>query len=438
MPTTTVTGTQIRDETVEAADLASGSIMAGEMNAQAIAGQTLITEPSGDNDRLLIWDATDSSLRKVAPDNLFTEYDTRIGIGTGEDAPDNTLHVKSPETCHIKIESEAGHEAALKIKSGGQSSAYIWQPGNTSDLRFYINGKDVMHLDNDGNVGIGTTAPDSKLHVAGTVHISGSSGSELLRLAKGGAQTREIVFENDGVDVASIFCNAAESLRIKNEVNNGDIVFQLTNGNSVSNFLFLDGGNLRCGIGSSNPADTLEIDAGAADTKMRLETDDGYDIVYSGYQSTTQKLTMGYDDSTDVVTLNYGGLASAHLCIDSTGKIGVGTVSPTSTFEVAGSVATAISTKTVDYIAGAGDHTLMLNATSGNLTITLPAASTATGRIYVFKRIDNSGNTVGVNRNGADTIDGGNVNIVLSPDQGVILQCMGTGWIKIGEYVAPP
>mgnify|MGYP001448434215 CR=1 FL=1 len=93
MPPTTVTGTQIRDETVEAADIASGSIRAGEMNAQSIAGQSLITAPSGDNDRLLIWDATDSSLKKTAPTNLFVESGTAIGIGTGQDSPDNTLHV---------------------------------------------------------------------------------------------------------------------------------------------------------------------------------------------------------------------------------------------------------------------------------------------------------------------------------------------------------
>ena len=110
------------------------------------------------------------TLRPSGAAQLYVE-DGKVGIGTT--APDHTLHVKSPGTCHVKIESEAGDEAALKIKSGGQSSAYIWQPGSTSDLRFYINGDDVMHLDSNGNIGIGVTDPDTLLEVAGAAHLSG-------------------------------------------------------------------------------------------------------------------------------------------------------------------------------------------------------------------------------------------------------------------------
>lgn len=52
----------------------------------------------------------------------------------------------------------------------------------------------------------------------------------------------------------------------------------------------------------------------------------------------------------------------------------------------------------------------VIDATSGNITITLPAASAAFGSAMgldlVFKRIDNSGNTVTIQRNGSDLIDG--------------------------------
>jgi hypothetical protein len=168
---TTITGEGIRDETVESADIASGSIKAGELSAQAISGQGLITEPHAANDRLLIWDATDSSLKQVASTNLFVESGTAVGIGTGTDGPDNTLHVKSPGTTHIKIESEAGYEAAVKMNAGS-SSTYMWTPGNTSDIRFYAGGADRMHIDNDGNVGVGTTTPATTLAVAGSLSLN--------------------------------------------------------------------------------------------------------------------------------------------------------------------------------------------------------------------------------------------------------------------------
>ena len=102
------------------------------------------------------------TLRPSGAAQLYVE-DEKVGIGTT--SPDHTLHVTSPGTCHVKIESEAGYEAALKLSQDGQSSAYVWMPGSTSDLRFYVNSADRMHIDNDGNIGIATTDPKVKLDV---------------------------------------------------------------------------------------------------------------------------------------------------------------------------------------------------------------------------------------------------------------------------------
>lgn len=46
------------------------NIGAAEVKADLISGQSLITTVDGANDRLLIWDATDSTLKEVAPDDL--------------------------------------------------------------------------------------------------------------------------------------------------------------------------------------------------------------------------------------------------------------------------------------------------------------------------------------------------------------------------------
>lgn len=75
MPRTEIRGDQVKDESIESQDIASGSIRAGELSAQAISGQPLITSTDTTNDRLLILDATDSSLKQVAPVNL--------GVGGG-------------------------------------------------------------------------------------------------------------------------------------------------------------------------------------------------------------------------------------------------------------------------------------------------------------------------------------------------------------------
>ena len=70
MPRTTLGGKQIKDESIESVDIASGSIKASELNPEAISGHAAILAADSNNDYLLIWDASDSTLKKVNPANL--------------------------------------------------------------------------------------------------------------------------------------------------------------------------------------------------------------------------------------------------------------------------------------------------------------------------------------------------------------------------------
>jgi len=66
----------------------------------------------------------------------------------------------------------------------------------------------------------------------------------------------------------------------------------------------------------------------------------------------------------------------------------------------------ATSTKTSNYTIGGTDTVIFANASSGNVTITLPVASGLAGYRFFVKRIDGSANTCSVARSGSDTIDG--------------------------------
>lgn len=67
-----------------------------------------------------------------------------------------------------------------------------------------------------------------------------------------------------------------------------------------------------------------------------------------------------------------------------------------------------ISTKTSSYTVLLTDHALLADCTSGVITFTLPAASTANGRIFYFKKIDSSSNNLIIQGNLVDQIDGAN------------------------------
>jgi len=70
--------------------------------------------------------------------------------------------------------------------------------------------------------------------------------------------------------------------------------------------------------------------------------------------------------------------------------------------------ATGVNPKTGDYTANGTDHFIPVDATSGNVVITLPSAAVATPfgfELHVMK-IDASGHTVTIARGGSDTVNG--------------------------------
>lgn len=85
----------------------------------------------------------------------------------------------------------------------------------------------------------------------------------------------------------------------------------------------------------------------------------------------------------------------------------------------------------------ASTYVVIVDATSGNITVTLPTGTTAfaagVGIQYIIKRVDSSGNTVTVQRGGSDTIDGG-TSFTLSTNDSKTIQCTGgspLSWVII-------
>jgi hypothetical protein len=112
------------------------------------------------------------------------------------------------------------------------------------------------------------------------------------------------------------------------------------------------------------------------------------------------------------------------------GALGVGTNSPTSNLHVMGAIGTAVAT-----LSGAGTFTLdqahsfvRADATNGNITIQLPAASGVTGRQYMIKRADNIGYTVTIDPNGSETIDGNLTYPLNTQYKYVIIVSNGSNW----------
>ena len=74
------------------------------------------------------------------------------------------------------------------------------------------------------------------------------------------------------------------------------------------------------------------------------------------------------------------------------------------------------------------EFTLLCDATGAAFTITLPAAASNHGRIYVIKKTDVSANAVTIDGNGAETIDGAATVALAAQYNARTIQSNGTNW----------
>jgi hypothetical protein len=137
---------------------------------------------------------------------------------------------------------------------------------------------------------------------------------------------------------------------------------------------------------------------------MEFTTDSLYFTITTG---TVRKKVAIYDDSSGATGDLYYRDSSGNfvrLGIGSSGNV-LKVASGVPTWSTAnGTMGTA--TKTTSYTITSSDTVIFADATSGNVTITLPAASGLAGYRFYVKRIDSASNTVTVSRSGSDTIDG--------------------------------
>jgi hypothetical protein len=99
-------------------------------------------------------------------------FSGRVGIGTS--TPDSPLVIRSATVSWKHDSLSHGHLYSEFVNSGGVQYFTIRTNNGSPSLRFETSGKDI-HLLPAVNVGIGTTSPIAKLHVAGGAYITGTT-----------------------------------------------------------------------------------------------------------------------------------------------------------------------------------------------------------------------------------------------------------------------
>jgi len=371
---TTIKGSQIRDETVTAADLGPDSVTNNELASTAISDQTE-KDPAVNGDFVLISDsAGQGALKKVQVGNL--------GIGGGGDSD---------------MIEDADHNTKIEVEANADENK----------IRFDTAGAERMIIDETGNVGIGTTDPGYNLHLASAASavmlIDGADNTDaFLRFGQGGTLKSYIkhgsgghlVITNETGDKDIIFnikdnTISREGLRLNGNVaevvvNEGSdsLVDFRVESDSQTHMLFVDGGNNQVGVGTDAPATTLHVKGDPGQFRVEDTTHDyAYTIDCDGngirthFGDVTDGDGPGYKDAfmtfgaydlinrLDTASRDfhiYGTNTTTGFYFDeSAGNFGIGTITPSAKLEVNGEVLMSggtLSTDSVDVGLDIGGH----------------------------------------------------------------------------------
>lgn len=91
------------------------------------------------------------------------------------------------------------------------------------------------------------------------------------------------------------------------------------------------------------------------------------------------------------------------------------------------------ATKTVTFTVDGAAWYYLVDATAGAVTVNLPAAAAAKGRIVGVKKIDAGGNAVTLDGSGAETIDGAATLATTTQWASFLIWSDGTAWYALAK-----
>tara|TARA_R110000868_G_scaffold62962_3_gene189957 strand:- start:10856 stop:12025 length:1170 start_codon:yes stop_codon:yes gene_type:complete len=185
-------------------------------------------------------------------------------------------------------------------------------------------------------------------------------------------------------------------------------------------------GNVNLGNSSG---DDLTVTASLA-SSLPIKTTASYDIgsatlglraLYLGLSTFTTKLATA---ATSTYTFTLPVAVPAN-----TKSIMTFDASANATFEHR-SIITTVAKVFADspYTALQTDQTIFCDATSGAITVNLPAAASSTGKVLTIKKTDSSTNAITLDGNASETIDGATTTTLNTQYESVKIVCDGSNW----------
>ena len=329
-----------------------------------------------------------------------------VGIGTTSSRGPLEVHAASDSTLIIErytsngIQLRADNSVNSAIRLGFEAYTYEFKNGS---------GTSRLHIDANGNVGIGTVTPSQKLHVQGSLRVTGAyydSNNE------SGTSDQVLTSTGSGTDWKSL-SDIGDTVTGCGTTNYVTKWCNGPNSDLTDSIIYDNGTNV--GISTASPSEKLHVFSSSDPT---IKIGGGVSEGTTGGTSTLQwwanngsvgnviSATYYKDASNDRLTFIDGGAVNI-LTLKNGGNVGIGTTSPNDKLEIHGNMrvrgsdgfgANTTASYNPSYVAypGGGKAGSSSGTQAGYIKITLPQSWTSTMMQFsvdVFEYQDNKAKT---------------------------------------------
>jgi hypothetical protein len=406
LSTTTETNVLVVDSTGK---VSKTTVITGDVTGVTAGSNITVTDPTGPVPTVALSTNVDvAGTLDVTSLGTFDASVTVAGnVGIGTASPEQLLHISgasgldgaTPVSSYlystnggtwtdnaIFAQQLFGNADASGDGSGGikaKIAAYVNDTtATTTGLSFYTSQSGTtiaerLRITSSGKVGIGTTSPSRQLEVSNT-------GDAIIRIA--GDSDNDVGETGDAVlEMTTDAGNHGWSIRSANILGGTGYFKVNTFISSVESTKLLIDRDGNVGIGTASPVGKLEVQTVDANRYIRFKAPNGeerFQFYTGGTGNYSSQFMYDADGTTRNVQIAAGGTSYFNG-----GNVGIGNTNPQNKLDIVGSLGRgAPVTKTTDFTVAATENWLIMNGTA-TITITLPTASSFTGRELMIKNI---------------------------------------------------
>ena len=399
-------------------------------------------QTAAQTDSLLTINAVTGVVRKITIDSVASRG---IVAENGVNKQGNIVRLGGNLNRATSINTDATNTLAVAgLQSASSADSVVLADKTTGVLR-RMTLADVGSNSFTANNGLTKTANNVKLGGtlvdANTVIAAGASNTLAITGLQTAAMTDSLITQDaatgilrkitiDSVASRGVVANNGLT-KTGNVVQLGGTLLHATTVDQATYTMAYTNGNV--GIGSTTAAERLTVAAGNVSiANTGTVTTTMSDGTTTGQIKVTGNNTELSSTGSSGLQLSTGATPAARMTVTQAGLVGVGTAAPNASFEVVGSVANSISTKSGAYTAALTDHTIVADCSSAGFTLTLPAASSCPGRTYIIIKGDESNNVLAfstpISLSTTRTMPSVNYNVRLH------IQSDGTNWWLVARF----